>query len=560
MKNKILFFISASFLLFICPFVFAAEVPLDSKIVKVTVYPDSALLTRQGSVQANPGTYQFVFEGIIPDIDESSIRVKGEGSARARIFGAQHKKEYLTEKPAQEVQKLEKEIEGLINEKRGLVDSHNIVMQEREWLYSLKLFSQQQLPRDLITKMPATKDLGDLLKFLDDNLKVNYASSYDIEFKIKELDKKIEAKRREWADIGTPDKIKRSIVVDAEVLKAGSLDIMVSYRVYGATWQSMYDARVSFEKSQTELVSHGVVRQTTGEDWNDVEIVLSSAKPSIGGRMPEAIPWFLGFHKPRPKFRQGYAAKSGMMAEPLQMAGAAARDSLYEEKEVVPSAPAEIAYAVAEEKGISVTYKIPRKATIKSDGSDVRLPVSSQDLAAKFKYYANPAASDFAYLASQVINDKELQLPAGRVSVFLGEDFVGTSSIDNIGPAETFDLFLGVDENVKVKREQLEKKTDDVIIGNIPSPNRKITLRYKITVENYKNKKIGFELFEAVPVSQDERIKVKIEQVSFEPKDKEYKDRPGVWRWEFELEPKGKKEIFYTVIIEYPRNMQVEGL
>lgn len=560
MKRSLLFGSVIFLLLFAAAnCLFASEVAVESKIVRVTIYPDSALLTRQGSVQSVPGTYQFVFGDIIPNIDESSIRVKGEGTARARIFGAQLKKDYLSEKPAERVMQLEKEIEGLNNEKSKLNDSHNIVMQEREWLNSLKFFSQQQVPRDLITKVPQAKDIGDLLKFLDENLKANFASSYDLKLKIRELDKKIEALENELAQIQTPNKIKRTIVVDAEVLKAGSLDILVSYRVFGAAWQPMYDARAVVEKSEAELVTYGVVRQTTGEDWKDVEAILSTAKPSIGGRMPEVLSWFLSFYHPRPRLPKGLAAKGMMVADSLQMDGGVQREADWEE---MPMEQAEVAYADVQQKGVSVTYKIPRKATIKSDGSDVRLPVSSQNLAAKFKYSAFPKASDFAYLAAQVTNNKELQLPAGSVSVFLGEDFVGKSAIDNIGPGETFDLFLGVDENVKVKREQLEKKVDDVIVGNIPSPNRKITFKYKVAVENYKNKKISFELFEAMPVSQDERIKVKIEQTNLEPKskNKDYKDKPGVWRWEFEIEPQAKKEIFYTVIVEYPRNMQVEGL
>jgi uncharacterized protein (TIGR02231 family) len=137
---------------------------------------------------------------------------------------------------------------------------------------------------------------------------------------------------------------------------------------------------------------------------------------------------------------------------------------------------------------------------------------------------------------------------------------VGTSSIDNIGPGEEFDLYLGVDENVKVKREQIEKKVDDVLIAGIPASNRRTTFKYKTTIENYKKRKIKIIFFEAMPVSEDERIKVKVTSVSLEPKEKDWKDRKGIWRWELELEPKEKKEILYTFSIEHPRNMQVEGL
>lgn len=31
----------------------------------------------------------------------------------------------------------------------------------------------------------------------------------------------------------------------------------------------------------------GMIRQTTGEDWNETQISLSTAVPSIGGNIPE---------------------------------------------------------------------------------------------------------------------------------------------------------------------------------------------------------------------------------------------------------------------------------
>ena len=44
-----------------------------------------------------------------------------------------------------------------------------------------------------------------------------------------------------------------------------------------------------------------------------------------------------------------------------------------------------------------------------------------------------------------------------------------------IAPAEKFDLYLGVDEGVVVKRDLLEEKSDDTLIGNIPSSTKKIS-------------------------------------------------------------------------------------
>ena len=48
--------------------------------------------------------------------------------------------------------------------------------------------------------------------------------------------------------------------------------------------------------------------------------------------------------------------------------------------------------------------------------------------------------------------------------------------------------------------------------------------------------------------------------MSLEPKEKEWKDKKGVWLWELKLEPREKKEVFYSYTVEHPRDMRIEGL
>lgn len=221
---------------------------------------------------------------------------------------------------------------------------------------------------------------------------------------------------------------------------------------------------------------------------------------------------------------------------------------------------ADLAFSQMEQKGVSIVYKIIRPVTIKSDGSENKYPISSQILKANFEYSSYPRLKPFAYLGSRVVNSKDLQLLAGQVNLFLEGDYVGKSTIDNVGPGEEFNLYLGIDENVKVKREQISRKVDDILIGGIKSPNRTTTFEYKLTVENYKSKVINVHLFEAIPVSENERIKVKTFDVRPKPKDKDWKDRKGIWRWEFPLKPKEKKEISYKFSVEHPRNMNIPGI
>lgn len=559
-RPKVLSLTVGLFLIFSCAF--AAELQVKSDIVKVCIYPDSALITRSANLKLEPGSYKVIFSDIIPDVDENSLKVFGQGSAQAKLFGAVVKKEFLKEVPSEKIKALKEEIQKLDDQVKALDNQKSLLLEEKAFLDSVRLFSQGQIPKDLVTKIPTGKDLEDTLNFLDVKLKDNYSQVMDCEVKERDLLSKIGALKNELAQIsGSGKKLKRSIIADLEAVNSGSFDLSISYLVRAVSWQPIYDARASFDLGQVELTSYGLVKQNTGEDWTEVEAALSTAKPTLAGRMPEVEPWFLRPYQPRPmrqafKDKADYMFSAGAPALESKMAESSVDEELEEPKEQAM----EVEYSQAKETGVAMLYKLTRKANVLADGSEYKLPVSTQTLKADFEYMAYPRSSPFAYLSSRVDNSKDLQLPGGRVNVFLDGDFVSSSSVDNIAPGEEFDLNLGVDENVKIKRECLEKKVDETLIVNIPSANKRTINKFKITVENYKGKKIKVKLFEAMPVSEDERIKVKIDKVSLEPKEKDYKDKKGVWLWELELAPKEKKEIFYTFTLEHPRQMRIEGL
>jgi len=541
-----------------CSTVLAQDLLTDSRITEVTVYPDSAMVSRMSSLKLSPGVQKIIFSNIIPQIDENSLKVSATPSQAVKILGAEVKKEFLKEESAEKVKKLQKELQNLNDEKKRLEFDRQAIAEEKQFLDSVRLFSQGQIPKDLVTKMPAAKDLDDTLKFLGTRIKENYTKAMDSELATRDLQKKIEVVERELAQVSGPGgKLKRSIEVEIEVLKPASLDLSISYLVRGAFWQPLYDARASVEKQEVELVSYALIKQATGEDWQEVKLALSTARPAIGGRMPDVSPWFIRPFAPVLMYDKKEMRRAKRTMAPSQTMEEGLMSEIAWDANSEPEVEK---YAKAQEKGVAIIYQLPRKATVKSDGSEHKLPVSAQSLKADFEYSAYPRLAPYAYLGSKVTNAKDLQLLNGRVNIFLSGDFVGLSSIDNIGPGEEFDLYLGVDENVKIKREQVEKKVDETLIAGIPSPTKKITYTYKLTVENYKLKKINTKLFEAIPVSQDDRVKVKVTQVSLEPKVKDWKDRKGIWLWEIALEPKEKREIIYTYIVEHPREMQVEGL
>ncbi len=554
---RIFIFVPVSFIIF-CGISSAEVIETKSQVTEVTVYPGSARITRQAQLNLSEGEHTIEFKNIIPYFDENSLTVNGQGKAQVKIFGASSKIKYLTEAANEHVKELEAKLLALQDNIQVKNSDLMILDQKKSFLDSVKLFSGQQIPKDLVTQMPTAEALNSTLQFLATNLADVEKQREQLRLSLRELKKEEQVLNQEFGQLrDTGNQQERSIAVDIACEKGGTFSLEVSYFVNGANWRPVYDARASYKEGQVELTAFGMVTQTTGEDWDDVKLTLSTARPSIGGSMPYVAPWNLDVASMTKIERRNASAQA--VVDDIR----AQHPSFYLKERGAASVPeeeAEVAYAQMTQSGVSISYNIQRPATIKSDGVESRLPVATQTLKANFEYSAYPKVSTYAYLGSQVTNSKELQLLAGEVNLFLDGQYVGKSNIENVGPGQEFYLYLGINENIKVKREEIVKKIDDVLIGNIPSSTIRTNFQYKLSVENNTGSSVKILLFESMPVSNNDRIKVKIFDVSLEPKIKDWEDRKGVWRWEIPLESAAKKEIFYSFSVERPREMTINGI
>ena len=86
----------------------------------------------------------------------------------------------------------------------------------------------------------------------------------------------------------------KRVVLEISADRALSTTLEAVYAIGGPSWRPAYDVRVLSDKGLVELVTYGVVRQTTGEDWGNVELTLSTALPHGGADLPELLSWRLG--------------------------------------------------------------------------------------------------------------------------------------------------------------------------------------------------------------------------------------------------------------------------
>ncbi|HMF42621.1 MAG TPA: DUF4139 domain-containing protein [Polyangia bacterium] len=82
-------------------------------------------------------------------------------------------------------------------------------------------------------------------------------------------------------------------IVDAGSARSGA-ELELEYFIAGASWTPAYDLHFTSARAEVRLETAAVVQQTTGEDWDDVALLLSTATPGHGIDLPERLAWTLG--------------------------------------------------------------------------------------------------------------------------------------------------------------------------------------------------------------------------------------------------------------------------
>ena len=214
----------------------------------------------------------------------------------------------------------------------------------------------------------------------------------------------------------------------------------------------------------------------------------------------------------------------------------------------------EAQYAAAQARALplSFEYQLPRALDIESRDKETLLPLFSKTLKGEFFYYTVPRVSPLTFLVCKASADKELL--GGQLNVHFGGRYVGKTILSEKKAGEEFHISLGADREVKTKKERLKDKRKNSVFGG------QRELVYKITVESLKDKKVKIKILDSIPVSRTNKITVKNVKITPQPTEKDYQDREGVLLWEFELNPKEKKEILIEFTVTYPKDSPPYGL
>jgi uncharacterized protein (TIGR02231 family) len=289
---------------------------------------------------------------------------------------------------------------------------------------------------------------------------------------------------------------------------AGPAQVKLHYLVPCALWRPCYRATLSTvsqaskpgasatgaptpgASGKIEVEAQAVVWQRTGETWKDVELLFSTARPSLGAAPPELAADWLSLRDKEPEEKQRVEVE--LREEHIQSVGQAGLARSAE----LPG---------LDDGGEVRTLTAASRATIPSDGLPSRVDLFKFEAPAESELLAAPELSALVSRVARFDNLSGRVLLAGPVDLVRESGFVGRSLLPYAGIGERVKLGFGSEESLRMERQKEESRFEAALTGK-----KTIRHRVKVFVSNAGAEPQRVVLQERIPVSEVSAVEVKL--------------------------------------------------
>ena len=529
----------------------AEEFKPQSSIETVTVYPLGASVTRHVPITLPAGSSAVVIDDLPGDLEADSVKVDGAadqaieiGSVETRLAPADAEKDPKRQAILDEIQALNDRL-AAANDKLGALDGR------QKFIEKLIETTPAGFGRALGQSADGVERWSVAAETIGSELAAIADAARALHIEERTIQTGIDAKTKALAELPEP----RAHTILTVALSAGAPAtgaLTVAYRVADARWVPTYDAMLTTGdkggKPAVAIVRRAEVTQATGEDWSNVAMTLSTARPSGGTAAPQLEPSLASFvvdEVPYP------AAASGALRDERAPAPMA------KEMDAV-SAPADrpvqILEAAADFGDFRAQYRVPGAVSVESGVGARGLRIATDDGGAELAVRAAPSLSDAAYLYAHFTASSGAPFLAGRVALFRDGSYIGSGAVPFSNAGKAIDLGFGPDDLVHVQRTALDRATGE---HGVFSSRKTDTRRFKITVENLHKQKMNITVLDRMPYAEDDKIVVARLPEATAPTAENVEDRRGVLAWTYDYGPGESRDIENAYEVSWPADKSV---
>ncbi|WP_297777225.1 mucoidy inhibitor MuiA family protein [uncultured Roseovarius sp.] len=517
----------------------AEDIALASRVSAVILYPQGATVTREVPFSAPTGQHDLILADLPQGTPLASVRVTVEG---ARMGGVTTRNDYVPPRDPDdsdaliaaraEVERLEEALRTARNE---ITDIRLEADAARARITFLSQIGQgdgaaalaiDQL-RDLTTMIGA-ETLAARQAEADATRRADTA-----ERALKDQIETLEEARQALNALVPEDEARAmlAVAITSDTETQGMLT--VTYTIPDAGWQPLYDLHLARDSGALRIDRGAFVQQSTGENWQNISLSLSTLRPSEQTEPGQIWPWIPRIQDPeeiQPLARG--KAESGLMTMAAPMAEAANADM-----------------ASASFDGLSVTYSYPTPVTVTTGADRVRLMLAPLETDAEIVAQAVPMLDPTAFVMARLTNDTgEILLPTPEARFYLDGRYVGQRWLDLIADGDKADMSFGPIEGLRLTRLVTDRNEGDR--GIITKSNQQ-TEAVEITVENLTGETWPLRLIDRVPVSEQEDLEITWEAEPM-PAERDIDGARGILAWTFDLPAGETRKITLDTTLTWP--------
>jgi uncharacterized protein (TIGR02231 family) len=531
----------------------AAQTEIASAIESVTVYPDGATVTRRIRVDLQQGDSVLRAVDFPPTLDPASLRVEGEARAKLTIGGIDARPPRAERPPADPA--LDDRIQSLRDDRDRLDGKIAAAMARRKFA---ERFSEQA-PAGMGEKGEA-RPLGEwrsAFAAVEDEVAAADATIREARIMQRNIDREL-ARLDAQRTANPPRKMEVRIDVNSDA--ATSATLRVSYTVRGARWSPIYDARLDTggrdRKPSIDLVRRAEIIQTSGEDWNDVQLAVSTARTAKGGSAPELRPLIVRY--PTPPRPLAEAAPARTSALPVPAAAPqfqqARRGEAEFAKRIDENVAAEEQEAASDTGGFQAVYRIPGRVSVAGSEGAKSFRMSSAVIVPDLLVRAAPALDATAFLEANFKHAEDAPLLPGRIAIYRDGIYVGRGQMAMTAKDEDVRLGFGADDHVKIIRSTVRQVEGSAGIINSAKTERR---EYKTSIRNGHDAPVRVVIEDQAPVSEIDDVKVELLPATTTPTEKDVRNRRGVMAWSLEVAPGEAKDVRIAWRVRWPADKTV---
>ena len=538
---------------------------LSSKIDKATVFLSGAQVFRQTDIiTIKKGVNEVILKDVSPYITQQQLQATAIGNFL--ILDVQLQKQYvpptsyqsaiLPEKTQKEITLLEDSILFLTFELERINEKLNNLANEKNMIMQSQLIkgggTSDTLPefKEVVTFYRAKlDDINELIVAW--KKKKHKAEIRDTNHKTRLQELRNYAQNTKQPD--QPAKTRYHIVVTTYSDQGSSGKIEVNYFITNAGWIPAYDLRANATNEPIDITYKAHVFQNSGEDWDNINLILSTYDRTYSAVKPTAGIWRLDYTINKPVVYNGLSNEmyySQNMSSPVE--AQSMRESMESEsryKDVNLTYVPGQSLSSINQNFSNVEFEVKLPYSIKADGSHKLMVVMNEKVQAKFFHYMLPRMNNYGFLQAKIGDWENLSLLPGKANIYFQQTIVGSTMIDPAVMSDTMELTLGRDQGIVSTRKKISE--EERKIGITKRVLKEYT--FEIEVRNNTRAAVDLTLEDLIPTTGNDDIKIKI----VEGNGAYLNDMTGMLTWKLNLKAGAKQIIRFTYSIEHEKDKPV---